>query len=81
MFLRSYRDFAVKFHCVEFVMGPLAVHDIFLGDGAAVSAIDRSAINQLACSATYQAFADLFPLDGAGGWRRTPGNQYRFQSS
>jgi hypothetical protein len=51
MLLKCCRDFAVKFHWVEFVMGPRAVPDIFLGDGAPASAIDRSAINQLACSA------------------------------
>ena len=36
-------------------MGPLAVPDIFLGDGAPASAIDRGAINRLAYSATGSA--------------------------
>jgi hypothetical protein len=45
----------VKFHCVEFVIGPLAVPEKIIGLTLILDFFDRGAINQLACSATGSA--------------------------
>ena len=53
--LRVNMLFLMKFHCVEFVMNPLAVTRKIIGLALILDFFDRGAINQLALSATGSA--------------------------